>query len=90
MDPDDLPPLPDGYVGVPPLVATDEEGSDGMTEGPVDLQEWYRTKVTELNLEPYEMAEQIRRSTEHIPFSAALEELQVESQCIQEEVSVTA
>ena len=53
MDPNDLPPLPDGYVGVPALVATDEEGSDGMTEGPVDLQEWYSTKVTKLRLKPY-------------------------------------
>ena len=49
---------------MPALVATDEEGTDGMTEGPVDLQGWYRTKVTKLNLEPYELAKEIRMATE--------------------------
>ena len=61
-----------------------------MMEGPVDLQGWYSTKVTKLKLEPYELAEQIRLTTEHILFSAAIDELQVETESIEDEVVPTA
>jgi hypothetical protein len=60
-----------------------------MTVAQIDLQGWYNTTVTKLNLEPHEMAMHIWRTTERIPFTAALDWLQIEQQSLEEDVAAT-